>query len=66
MISTRHVDTHPLNTTYDVLVLGHAARCRYVPLTLAKHVYQYMRDEGADPVLVAHLPDGTRITGCYF
>ena len=55
---------HPVGTTYDVLVPAHAARCRRVDAAKALETERYMLAEGLDPIIVAHLPDGSRDVGC--
>jgi len=57
-------ELHPVGTTYDVLVPGSAARRRGVPLAAAILAFKTMRNEGADPIVVAHLPNGVRVVGC--
>ena len=53
---------HPPGTTYDTLVPSHAARVRGGTWEQAVHAYRVMTSEGLEPLVVAHLPDGTR---CY-
>lgn len=55
---------HPRGTTYDVLIPGHAARCRGLLLRPALRALRTFRTETPDCVLVAHLPTGERIVGC--
>ena len=55
---------HPPGTSYDVLVPGHAARCRGLLLRPALRALRTMRTETPDCILVAHFPDGTREVGC--
>lgn len=65
MTPNRNTATHPEGTTYDVLVMGHAARRRGVSLDEAKRALRMMQDEGSeDAIMVAHLPNGERIVGC--
>lgn len=59
------IKSHPKGTVYDVLVPGHAARRRGVTADEALRAERCMHDEGLDlAIIVAHLPDGTRIRGC--
>jgi hypothetical protein len=62
---TRDTDTHPVDTTYDVLVPGHAARVRERPLAEALTALRTMRSETPECILVAHLPSGERVVGCF-
>ena len=66
MTTTKDTSTHPTGTTYDVSLYGRAARARGVTLTDAIRALRTLRSEDSetDAVLVAHLPDGTRIVGC--
>lgn len=65
MTPNRNTATHPEGTTYDVLVMGHAARCRRVDLDDAIRVLTAMHAEGSEEaIMVAYLPNGERIVGC--
>jgi hypothetical protein len=61
MSDTRH---HPKDTKYDVLIPGHAARCRGLLLRPALKCLRTFRTETPDCILVAYFPDGSRETGC--
>lgn len=61
---TKDTATHPVGTTYTVLVPSHAARRRNVSLSEAISALHTMHAEGLDAIMVAELPDGTVIKGC--